>query len=46
LNTVKHPLSANDVALQPCIANGVIFVSNCVDGILRLFDIRQSVTGV
>ena len=37
-NTIIHP--------QPLRhANGAVFVSNC-DGVLRLFDIRSSVTGM
>ena len=34
-----------DIALQPG-TNGNVFASACEDGIVRLFDIRQSVTGI
>ena len=43
LNTVTHPKIVWDIALQPG-SNGKIFVS-ASDGIIRLFDTRNSVTG-
>ena len=46
MNAVKHPQPIRYVMLQPGSTNGDIFVSSCNDGILRLFDIRRSVTGV
>ena len=46
LNTVKHPQPIGYVTLQPGNTNGDVFVSSCDDGVLRLFDIRRSVTGM
>ena len=47
LNTVNHPQPVRYVTLQQpsrSTCNGDVFVSSCDDGVLRLFDIRRSVT--
>ena len=45
LNSVPHPDSVWDIALQPG-SDGQVFASACEDGIVRLFDIRTSATGI
>ena len=46
LNTITHPQPLRHVTLQPSSKIGDVFVSSCGDGILRLFDLRHSVTGM
>ena len=46
LHIITHPESVRNVTLQPCSTNGDVFASSSYDGILRLFDIRRSVTGM
>ena len=46
LHTITHPNPVASVALQPSNTNGDVIVSSSADGILRLFDIRRSVTGM
>ena len=47
LHTITHPTPVSNVTLQPSNTNGDVFVSNSsADQILRLFDIRRSVTGM
>ena len=46
LHTIKHPQPIRYVTLQPGNTKGDVFVSSCDDGVLRLFDIRRSVTGM
>ena len=43
--SILHPDQVFDIALQPG-TDGNVFASACEDGIVRLFDIRQSVTGI
>ena len=46
MNTVKHPRPIIHATLQPGSADGIVFVPSCDDDIIRLFDLRQSVTGI
>ena len=46
MHTIKHPQPIRYVTLQPGNTKGDVFVSSCDDGVLRLFDIRRSVTGM
>ena len=42
---MEHPDYVYDISSQPG-TKGQVFASACADDILRLFDIRQSVTGI
>ena len=46
LHTITHPRQVFYLALKPSNTNGDVFVSSSTDGILRLFDIRRSITGI
>ena len=45
MNSVVHLDTIWGFSIQPG-TNGNVFASACSDGILRLFDIRHSVTGM
>ena len=45
LNAVKHQKSVRGVALQPS-SNVDVFVTTSDDRVLRLFDVRHSLTGM